>query len=126
MEVGRTLCERYLLERELGRGIVGTVFAGRDLLLDREIAIKVVKRRRYQRDLPKWLRQAKQAARLQHPGLVSVFDFGVEHELGYLVMPLLVGRTLDELFIVGPLPLRLVAKLGFQASLAIAHAHARR
>lgn len=125
MEPGHTLCERYLLERELGRGSVGVVFAGRDLLLDREIAIKLARRKLFQRGLPRWQHKLKHAATLEHPGLVTVYDFGVDPDFSFLVMPLLVGRSLQELFVVGPLPLRLVAKLGVQTARTMAYAHAK-
>jgi tetratricopeptide (TPR) repeat protein len=132
VEPGRTLCQRYVLERELGRGSVGVVFAGRDHLLEREVAIKLIdasegtRRRTSGSSREAALRrEAKLAGSLDHPGIVPVFDFGRDHELLFLVMPLLRGQTLDELIAKGPLPISLAAEVARQAALALAYSHAR-
>jgi tetratricopeptide (TPR) repeat protein len=123
LDLGRTLCQRYVLERELGRGKVGVVFAGRDHLLERDVAIKLID---HASDaLAHELHgEAKLAAALDHPSVVPVFDFGRDDEVLFLVMPLLHGPTLAELLESGPLPIPLAAELGRQLALALAHSHA--
>lgn len=123
MDPGRTLCQRYVLERELGRGRVGVVFAGRDHLLEREVAIKLIDHATDTLAL-ELHGEAKLAAALDHPGVVPVFDFGRDDEVLFLIMPLLHGPTLAELLESGPLAIPLAAELGRQLALALAHSHA--
>ena len=136
MEVGRVLRGRYEIERELGRGGMGAVFAGRDLLLGREVAIKVITGRvgeplePLDREPLQALeiglaREAKLIAGLDHPNIVPVFDFGRDAELLFLVMPLIRGRTLRELLREGPLPTAAVAEIARQVALGLAHSHAQ-
>ncbi|MFO7565777.1 MAG: protein kinase [Enhygromyxa sp.] len=124
MHPGRTLCERYVLERELGRGGVGVVFAGRDQLLEREVAIKLIDSSHGASQGLDLQAEARRVAGLVHPGVVPVYDFGRDHELSFLVMPLIPGRSFRELLDGGPLPVPLLAEIGRQAALCLAHAHA--
>jgi tetratricopeptide (TPR) repeat protein len=126
MEVGRVLGERYAVERELGRGGMGAVFAGRDHVLGREVAIKVIANHAEREQLELGLaREAKLIAGLDHPNIVPVFDFGRDGELLFLVMPLIRGRTLRELLRDGPLELPVVAEIARQVALGLAHSHAQ-
>ncbi|PRP96583.1 Serine/threonine-protein kinase PrkC [Enhygromyxa salina] len=124
MDPGRTLRRRYVLERELGRGGISVVFAGRDHVLEREVAIKLLNdednRPLFESQLR---REARLVAGLDHPGIVPVFDFGRDQELLFLIMPLLQGRTLAELLTAGPLPIPLAAEIARQVALALAHSH---
>jgi serine/threonine protein kinase len=86
--------DRYVLEREVGRGGMGRVFVARDLRLQRQVAIKVLldpaspRAQRFQREV-------LLAARLQHPGIVAVYDSGFwPTGEPYLVMRLVLGRSL--------------------------------
>jgi serine/threonine protein kinase len=89
------LKERYLLEKELGRGGMATVYLARDLRHDRPVALKVLRP-----DLAasvgaeRFLREIKLAARLQHPHIVPVHDSGNADGLLYYVMPYLAGDSL--------------------------------
>jgi serine/threonine protein kinase len=86
--------DRYVLEREIGRGGMGRVFLGRDLRLARRVAVKVLldpSAARAQR----FEREVQLAARLQHPGIVAVYDSGFwPTGEPYLVMRLVLGRSL--------------------------------
>ena len=86
--------DRYVLEREIGRGGMGRVFLGRDLRLGRPVAMKVLldpSAARAQR----FEREVRLAARLQHPGIVAVYDSGFwPTGEPYLVMRLVLGRSL--------------------------------
>ena len=126
MDPGLTLCRRYVLERELGRGNVGVVFAGRDHLLEREVAVKLIDLLDQSSALleAELQQEAKLAAALEHPGIVPIYDFGRDEELLFLIMPRLHGRTLAELLAHAPLPVPLVAEIGRQLALALGHSHA--
>ena len=93
----RVIDNKYRIEQLLGRGGMGAVYRARDMRLDRQVAVKVVRpelledndaRRRFRRE-------AQLVARLQHPGIVAVFDFGTLSGGGaYLVMELVRGEDL--------------------------------
>jgi eukaryotic-like serine/threonine-protein kinase len=93
----RVIDNKYRIEQLLGRGGMGAVYRARDVRLDRQIAVKVVRpellddndaRRRFRRE-------AQIVARLQHPGIVSIYDFGTLVSGGaYLVMELVKGEDL--------------------------------
>jgi hypothetical protein len=95
----RTLAgERYELEDRLGHGGMATVYLARDLRLDREVAIKLLAdnlagddevRRRFSRE-------ARLAARLDHPNVVQVFDVGVDEDRPFIVMEHVRGGTLED------------------------------
>jgi serine/threonine protein kinase len=86
--------DRYVLEREIGSGGMGRVFAARDLRLQRAVAIKMLR----VRDgglVGRFEREVKLAARLQHPGVVPVYDAGFwPSGEPYLVMKLVLGQSL--------------------------------
>jgi TonB family protein len=98
---GRVLAERYYIERVIGRGGMGAVYAAVDQRLGRPVAVKVMilpagdpdTRERVRQ---RFTREAQAAARLRHPNIVTVHDFGTDDVLGldYLVMELLEGEDL--------------------------------
>ena len=95
--IPRVLDDTYRIEQLLGRGGMGAVYRARDMRLDRVVAVKVVRgdligdpdaRRRFSRE-------AQIVARLQHPGIVAVFDYGTLPDGGaYLIMELVHGEDL--------------------------------
>jgi ABC-type oligopeptide transport system substrate-binding subunit len=94
---------RYLLEAELGRGGMGVVYRTRDTLLDRMVAVKLVSAGTLGGEAQERLMQeARAAARLNHPNVVSVYDVGQEQLPGesgfasYIVMELVDGKSLRE------------------------------
>jgi serine/threonine protein kinase len=91
-----TATERYVLDREIGRGGMGRVFAGRDLRLGRPVAIKVLLEPEAAVSA-RFEREALLAARLQHPGIVPVYDSGFwPTGEPFLVMRLVLGRSLGR------------------------------
>src|SRR5919106_4817571 len=95
---GTVLDGRYRLLRRLGSGGMAVVWVARDERLGRDVAVKVLSdvlagdadyRRRF-------VREARVAARLNHPGLVGIHDFSAESERPYLVMELVCGDTLAD------------------------------
>jgi len=98
MSTDRVLADRYELGRRIGRGGMAEVYAARDRLLDREVAVKVL-RERFREDASFTARfndEARNVARLAHPNLVVVFDTGVDAEQPFIVMDRIHGRTLQE------------------------------
>lgn len=98
---GALLGERYELGRLLGAGGMGAVFEGRDLRLERRVAIKVIKPA-LARDTEytrRFLREAQAASKIRHRNVVVVLDYGevVERGLVYSVMELLAGQDLQAL-----------------------------
>src|SRR5271165_2080595 len=131
MGSGRLIAGRYRLEGPIGRGAMGIVWHGRDELLARDVAVKEVQitgqaspadaETIYQRTL----REARAAARLSHPGAVTVFDVVEENGSPWIVMEMVKGRSLDRVITEdGPLPPLQAAELGGSLVGALATAHA--
>src|SRR3954452_17618574 len=117
--------DRYRLERRLGAGGFGVVWLAFDEKLEREVAVKVVPRD----DDPvpqRATREARVAARLNHPGIVALYELGSDDDAVYLVSELVPGRTLAELMKVGAVSDRDVARIGVALCDALTHAHARK
>ena len=119
--VGETTLGRFTLLERIGAGGFGTVYRGWDERLERPVAVKVI-------EAPggtgkRVLREAQAAARLNHPGIVTLYELGEVGGRAYLVSELVEGATLDELALEGALSDRDVAELGTELSEALAHAH---
>ena len=119
------LSDRYTIDGELGHGGMATVYRGRDLKLDRPVAIKIIRpelavavaRERF-------VREARLAANLQHPNILPVFDSGDAGGLLYYVMPLVEGESLRErLQREGQLPIEDALQIGREVAEALAYAH---
>ena len=97
--VGRLLDGRYRVDERVARGGMATVYVGLDTRLDRPVAIKVM-HVQYAEDadfVARFGREARSAARLNHPCVVSVYDQGEDAGLVFLVMEYVPGRTLRDL-----------------------------
>src|SRR3954464_1819039 len=114
---------RYRLQERLGSGGFGTVYAAHDERLDRPVAIKVMPGDRAAPERAR--REAIAVARLDHPGIVALFDAGEEGGARYLVSELVDGRTLAQLEAEGALSDRDVLRAGLALADALAHAHER-
>ncbi|MDR3620305.1 MAG: serine/threonine-protein kinase [Paludisphaera borealis] len=91
---GTTLNDRFLLEKELGRGGMGAVYAATDQVLQRAVAIKVLKDQQAGEEVSKRLRlEAQIAARLLHENVVRIYDFGQSEGTSYLVMEQVDGTS---------------------------------
>jgi len=133
---GRMVAGRYLLQNTIGRGAMGTVWRARDTVLARDVAVKEVRIRvpvtgnpvmteetriLYQRTL----REARTAARLNHPAVVTIFDVVEADGSPWIVMELVEARSLDQVLTEdGPLPPHQAADLGMRVLGALACAHA--
>jgi serine/threonine-protein kinase len=129
--VGRRLEQRYRVDEFLARGGMSTVYRGVDTRLDRPVAIKVMDPQ-FSADrsfVDRFVREARAAARLQHPGVVDVYDQGVDGSDGedhvFLVMELLDGGTLRDLLVErgGALPVSIALSVLERVLSALAAAH---
>jgi tRNA A-37 threonylcarbamoyl transferase component Bud32 len=114
---------RYLLQRRLGAGGYGVVWLGWDEKLERAVAVKVIPREADGPAPVRAEREARVAARLNHPGIVSLYELGGDDEAMYLVSELVRGRTFAELLKGGALSDRDVARIGIALCQALDHAH---
>ncbi len=114
--------ERYRLIRRLGAGAFGTVWAAHDERLEREVAVKILPRERVVGG--RFEREARTAARLSHPAVVTLYEAAVDDEGAYLVSELVRGRTLQAQLESGRLSDRGILRLGIALCDALAHAHA--
>ena len=125
MSEERVLADRYELGRLIGRGGMAEVYAARDRLLDREVAVKVL-RERFREDATFTARfqdEARNVARLSHPNLVVVFDTGVDDEQPFIVMERIRGRTLQEALDAGGLTEDRALQVAADVCGALAYAH---
>jgi len=88
----------FLLERQLGSGGMGTVYLGRDMTLNREVAVKVLRPELVsdQKFMATFLREAEITASLNHPNIVQVYAFGQHENVYYLVVEYISGGSLDD------------------------------
>ncbi|MGA1078417.1 MAG: protein kinase domain-containing protein, partial [Nitriliruptoraceae bacterium] len=125
MSAGRVLADRYELGRMLGRGGMAEVYAAHDRLLDREVAVKVL-RERFREDAAFTARfqdEARHVARLAHPNLVVVHDTGTEAGQPYIVMERIHGRTLAQAIDAGGLLEDRALEVVADACAALGYAH---
>jgi eukaryotic-like serine/threonine-protein kinase len=119
---GPIVLDRYRLRRRLGTGGFATVWRARDERLDRDVAIKILPRDRVIGG--RFEREARAAARLAHPGIVTLYEAAVDDEGAYLVSELVSGATLDDLLAAGQLSDRDIVQIGIALCGALSHAHA--
>ncbi len=93
---------RYKVLKELGRGAMGVVYLGKDPTIQRFVAIKTMRldeiddADKLQEVKARFFREAESTGRLAHPNIVTIYDAGEEHDLGYIAMELLEGTTLKQ------------------------------
>ena len=129
--IGALLQDRYQIDDELGRGGMGVVYRARDILLERDVAVKLL-----QVSAPgsegstlraRFLREAQAAARLNHPHIVAVHDAGetilpgTTTPLPFIVMELITGNPLDKVL---PIPREEGLVIAHQICTALVEAHA--
>lgn len=118
---GTVLRERYRLESELGRGGMGTVYLATDLELQREVAVKVLSATSQGSEARERLvREARAAAALNHPHIVTIHDVGESNGFPFLVMEFVSGPRLSQ---ARPTDLPRVVEIAVQICAALEHAH---
>ncbi len=124
LALGTVLRGRYRLDSELGRGGMGTVYRATDLELEREVAVKVLSARSQTSEArERLIREARAAAALNHPHIITVHDVGEENGLPFLVMELVSGPRLSQ---ARPVDLPRVVEIASQICAALEHAHANK
>ena len=113
--------DRFRLLERVGSGGMGTVYRAFDERLQRQVAVKEIT----SSDPARVAREAQAAARLNHPGIVTLYELGSEGDRALLVSELVDGATLAELACCGDLSDREVAEFGADVCEALAHAHER-
>ncbi len=124
---GGAIADRYTLGRVIGAGATATVYAGRDLVADRPVAVKVYRLGGEMHPRIQQIRELAALTMLRHPGLVTLYDGGTERGRDgrtYLVTDLVRGPTLAERLREGPLDVPLVRDLAAGLAAALAHVHA--
>ena len=121
------LNRRYEILRTIGQGGMAEVYLAHDILLDRDVAIKML-RDQFAADkalLEQFRREAKSAARLEHPYIINIYDVVSEGDKEYIVMEHVEGITLKEYLQNNKLSLNAVLEIGVRLADALQHAHSR-
>ena len=131
LESGNSLENKFKLNKEIGRGGMGHVYAARDMSLGRDVAVKVLPPH-YNEDesvVARFQREARAMASLDHPNIVTVYSIGQDASLHYFVMKLLAGETLahklkrQEIGQIEPYSIKTIIELLIQACNGLEHAH---
>lgn len=124
--IGHELGGRYQIIERIGGGGMALVYRAQDILLNRNVAIKVL-RQQFVNDeefIRRFRREAQSAASLSHPNIVSVYDVGQEDEVHYIVMEYVEGQNLNEIIKErAPLQVDESIRIASQIADALDHAH---
>jgi serine/threonine protein kinase/tetratricopeptide (TPR) repeat protein len=122
--VGKTL-SHYIIQEQIGAGGMGIVYRAHDEQLDRDVAIKVLPHGALanEADRKRFRKEALILARLNHPNIETVFEFGSEDGIDFLVTELIPGVTLDAKLSSGAVPEKQALKLGMQLAEGLDAAH---
>jgi serine/threonine protein kinase len=121
--IGSLVLNRFLVERRIGSGGFGVVYEAWDGRLERTVAVKAIET--HGEAGRRALREAQAAARLNHPGIVTLYEMGEEDGSALLVSELVEGETLDALSAAGELGDREIGEIGADLCEALDHAHDR-
>ncbi|HUQ49690.1 MAG TPA: protein kinase [Terriglobales bacterium] len=115
----------YKLESKIGEGGMGVVYRAQDTELDRPVAIKMVLSSEgdNEESVARFMREAKAASRLQHPAIMTIYQFGVQENTRYLVMEFIEGKTLKRLINSQPVPINQLCEIAVQVADGLAVAH---
>ncbi|MHC4605738.1 MAG: protein kinase domain-containing protein [Planctomycetota bacterium] len=118
--------DRYEIVDEVARGASGVVYRARDRELDRTVALKLMRREAAgDQARERFLREARLAARLDHPGIIPIYGFGLDESRPYFTMPFVTGRPLRDLLEEGRPEPREAARIAFRVACALEYAHRR-
>jgi predicted ATPase/serine/threonine protein kinase len=115
----------YEIIASLGAGGMGEVYRARDTHLARTVAIKILPAAfsADQDRLHRFQEEARSASALNHPNIVTIYDLGQEGSTHYIAMELVEGKTLRELLVSGPLPMRKAIEIATQVAEGLTKAH---
>ena len=123
---GRLIGNRYEILERIGNGGMATVYKSRDHVLNRNVAVKVLKEEFITDEefVKRFNIEAQSAASLTHPNIVSIYDVGSEDDVHYIVMELVQGKTLKEIIMdEGVLPWKWTVNIAIQIASALEVAH---
>src|SRR2546425_1396897 len=124
--LGEKLSGRYEILAELGRGGMGVVYRARDPLLNRDVAVKVIEPSMLTPETEqRFQTEAQVVAQMDHPSIVSIYDFGRHQGSLFFVMPIIVGESLRALQRKGTITLGMVVDVGIAVAEALDYSHAR-
>lgn len=124
--INRTLDNRYTILERIGGGGMADVYRAHDQLLDRSVAVKVLRSQFTDDDefVTRFRREAQAAARLSHPNIVNIYDVGRDEDIYYIVMEYISGETLKEhIQREGTLPVESAVRIALEIAEALEHAH---
>jgi len=124
--IGRTIANRYEIISKTGVGGMATVYIAKDTVLNRNVAVKVLKDEFTTDDefIKRFNSEAQAAASLTHPNIVSIYDVGNEDGIYYIVMELIRGKTLKQIITEeGALPWKWSVNIAMQIASALETAH---
>jgi serine/threonine-protein kinase len=125
--IGKKLSNRYEITGELGRGGMGVVYRARDPLLDREVAVKLIPPTMLNPETEqRFQHEAKLVAQMDHPAIVSIYDFGFDEGSLFFVMPIVKGITLSSMLRENTLLLGEVVDIGIKVAEALDYSHVPR
>lgn len=112
----------FKIEEKVGQGGMGVVYKGRDIDLDRPVAIKILhpEAQKNETSIARFLREAKTASKLTHPAITTIYEFGVKEDMRYLVMEYVEGKTVCDLLENGPLSIPKAVDIAIQVTDALA------
>lgn len=123
--LNKTLDNRYTILEHVGGGGMADVYRAHDKLLDRSVAVKVL-RSQFTNDedfVTRFRREAQAAARLSHPNIVNIYDVGKDEDVYYIVMEYISGETLKQHIQNQPLSIELSVRIAIEIAEALEHAH---
>ncbi len=123
MLLGKTIDNRYLVEKRLGEGGMGVVYLARHVVLNKPVAIKVLRKAHDEAAWKRFVQEAQSASSVNHNNVVGISDFGVISGHAYLVMEYLDGETLTDLVNRGPTDGLRVARIGAQIARGLQAVH---
>src|SRR5215470_13371823 len=94
--IGKKLNDRYLIEEMIGEGATATVYSGTDIRLRRTVAIKVLLPNVQSSTHQRFEREALAAAKLNHPGIMTIYDVGRDGDYHYIIVELVNGKPLTD------------------------------
>jgi serine/threonine-protein kinase len=121
--LGKTIDNRYLVEKRLGEGGMGVVYLARHVVLNKSVAIKVLRKAHDEAAWKRFVQEAQSASSVNHNNVVGISDFGVISGHAYLVMEYLDGETLTDLVNRGPTDALRVARIGAQIARGLQAVH---
>jgi len=122
--IGTTVSERFKIIREIGRGGMGVVYLAKDELLEREVAMKFMTPAAWSAaSEERFKREARIVARMDHPGIVTLFDIGKHEGSLYIVMPFVPGTSLRTRLEERTFRIKDVVDTGIQVAEALDYSH---